>query len=63
MNPSAGLKTWYNQRASILNRHIEAVRKAKGPAPAPAPDAPKAEEPKADAPTAEEPKADAPKAN
>jgi outer membrane biosynthesis protein TonB len=53
MNPSAGLKTWYNQRASILNRHIEAVRKAKGPAPA----APKAEEAK----KAEEPKAEAPK--
>jgi len=34
MNPSAGLKDWYNQRAAILNQHIEAVRKAKGPAPA-----------------------------
>jgi hypothetical protein len=37
VNPSAGLKAWYDQRANILNRHIEAVRKAKGPAPAPAP--------------------------
>ena len=30
MNPSAGLKAWYDQRANILNKHIEEVRKAKG---------------------------------
>jgi hypothetical protein len=36
INPSAGLKAFYDQRANILNRHIEEVRKAKGPAPAPA---------------------------
>jgi hypothetical protein len=78
MNPSAGLKDWYNQRAAILNRHIEAVRKAKGPAPAEkaeekkdeAKPEPKAEEPKAEEkkeeakpePKAEEKKAEAPKA-
>jgi hypothetical protein len=28
--PSAGLKAWYDQRANMLNRHIEEVRKAKG---------------------------------
>ena len=32
INPSAGLKEWYDQR-NILNKHIDAVRKAKGPAP------------------------------
>jgi hypothetical protein len=40
INPSAGLKAWYDQRANILNKHIEDVRKAKGqtatPKPAPA---------------------------
>ena len=30
INPSAGLKAWYDQRATILNREIEAVRKANG---------------------------------
>jgi hypothetical protein len=30
VQPSHGLKDWYNQRASLLNRHLEAVRKAKG---------------------------------
>ena len=30
INPSAGLKAWYDQRAAILNREIEAVRKANG---------------------------------
>ena len=70
VNPSAGLKTWFDQRASILNRHIEAVRKANGTA-APAPKAEeKKEEPKTEAPKEEpkveekkeEPKAEAPKA-
>ena len=31
-NPTAGLKDFYDQRASILNRHIAAVRKAQGTA-------------------------------
>lgn len=30
INPSAGLKAWYDQRANMLNKHIEEVRKAKG---------------------------------
>jgi hypothetical protein len=30
INPGAGLKAWYDQRASMLNKHIEEVRKAKG---------------------------------
>ena len=37
VNPSAGLKAFYDQRANILNRHIDEVRKAKGPAAAPKP--------------------------
>jgi hypothetical protein len=37
INPSAGLKAWYDQRANILNRHIEDVRKAKGQTAAPKP--------------------------
>ena len=32
INPSAGLKTWYDQRANMLNKYIDEVRKAKGPA-------------------------------
>jgi len=48
-NPSAGLKDYYDQRASILNRHIEAVRKALSSA--------KKEEPKAEV-KKEEPKAE-----
>ena len=56
VNPSAGLKTWFDQRASILNRHIEAVRKANGTT-APAPKAEeKKEEPKAEEKKAEEKK-------
>ena len=65
INPSAGLKTWYELRATILNREIEAVRKAKG-TPAKPKDEPKAEtkkdEPKAD-PKTDEPKKDEPKAD
>jgi hypothetical protein len=34
INPSAGLKTWYDQRASSLGHYIDEARKAKGPAPA-----------------------------
>ena len=36
VNPSAGLKQWYEQRAAILRNAIAEVRKAKGPAPKPA---------------------------
>ncbi|WP_206107590.1 hypothetical protein [Paludisphaera rhizosphaerae] len=64
LNPNAGLKAWYDQRAGILNRHIEAVRKAKpAPAAAPAAEPKKEEAPKTEAPKAEEPKKEeAPKA-
>jgi hypothetical protein len=34
MNPSAGLKQWYEQRARILEQYIQEIRKTK-PAPAP----------------------------
>ena len=34
MNPSAGLKQWYDQRARILEQYIQEIRKTK-PAPAP----------------------------
>ncbi|ODT99128.1 MAG: hypothetical protein ABS79_04885 [Planctomycetes bacterium SCN 63-9] len=65
INPSAGLKQWYDQRASILNSHIEAVRKAKGPAPAAKKEETKKEEPKPETkkeePKKEEPKAEAKK--
>jgi hypothetical protein len=37
MNPSAGLKAFYDQRAAILNRHIDEVRKAQGKGPAATP--------------------------
>jgi hypothetical protein len=47
IEPSAGLKSWYDQRASILNREIEAVRKAKGTPEKPKDEA-KAAEPKKD---------------
>ncbi len=39
INPSAGLKQWYDTRAQILERYIQAIRKAKEPTP-------KKEEPK-----------------
>jgi hypothetical protein len=45
--PSAGLKAWYEQRASILNSEIEAVRKSLG-TPAKAKDEPKKDETKKD---------------
>ncbi|QEH35358.1 hypothetical protein OJF2_39090 [Aquisphaera giovannonii] len=68
VNPSAGLKEWYDQRANILNRHIEMVRKAKGPAPAaaakpaePKKDEAKPAEPKKDEAKPAEPKKDEPK--
>ena len=34
MNPSAGLKQWYEQRARILEQYIQEIRKTK-PAPTP----------------------------
>ena len=37
VNPSAGLKDWYDKRANMLNKHIEEVRKAKGQTAAPKP--------------------------
>jgi hypothetical protein len=35
INPSGGLKAWYDARANMLNKYIDEVRKAKGPAPTP----------------------------
>ena len=32
INPSAGLKQWYDTRARILEQYIQEIRKAKGPA-------------------------------
>jgi hypothetical protein len=75
IQPSAGLKTWYDQRASFLTREIDAVRKAKGtPAPAKAEakkeetkkeevkkEEPKKEETKKEEPKKEEPKKEEPK--
>src|SRR5271157_4829029 len=34
INPSGGLKAYYDQRAAMFNKYIDEVRKAKGPAPA-----------------------------
>jgi hypothetical protein len=56
VNPSGGLKAWYDQRASMLNKYIDEVRKAKGPAPAPKPAETKKEEPKPGETKKEEPK-------
>jgi len=55
INPSAGLKQWYDQRARFLDHYIEEIRKAKAPAAA---TPKKADEPKkVDAPKkADEPK-------
>jgi hypothetical protein len=46
VNPSAGLKQWYDQRAAILRQYIEEIRKAKGPGPTPRPDVTKPAETK-----------------
>jgi hypothetical protein len=46
INPSAGLKTWYDQRANMLNKYIDEVRKAKGQTTAPKPAEVKKQEPK-----------------
>jgi hypothetical protein len=61
INPSAGLKAWYDQRANMLNKHIEEVRKAKGPAPAAKPAEVKKEEPKKEEPKPAEVKKEEPK--
>jgi hypothetical protein len=52
INPSAGLKQWYDQRARILEQYIQEIRKVKGPAPTPK---------KEDAKPAETKKTDEPK--
>jgi hypothetical protein len=49
INPSAGLKAMYDQRANMLNKHIDEVRKARGQTAAPKPAEAKAAEPKKDA--------------
>jgi hypothetical protein len=41
VNPSAGLKQWYDERARIFGQYIQDIRKAKGPAPAATKDAAK----------------------
>jgi hypothetical protein len=46
INPSAGLKQWFDQRASMLRHYIDEIRKAKGPAPTPKKEETKAAEPK-----------------
>jgi len=46
IKPSAGLKTWYDQRANMLNKYIDEVRKAKGQTAAPKPAEVQKEEPK-----------------
>ena len=69
MQPSAGLKKWYDQRARILEQYIQEIRKTK-PAPAPKKDETKpaatkpadAPKPAAAAPPAAPPSAPATKA-
>jgi hypothetical protein len=46
INPSAGLKQWYDTRARILEQYIQEIRKAKGPAPTPKKEEAKKEEAK-----------------
>jgi hypothetical protein len=41
VNPSQGLKEWYDERARIFGQYIQDIRKAKGPPPAATKDAPK----------------------
>ena len=60
IQPSAGLKAWYDQRAAMLNREIEAVRKANGTTAKPKEEEPKKDEPKKDDVKKEEPKKDEP---
>jgi hypothetical protein len=61
VNPSAGLKALYDQRAAILNRHIDEVRKAKGPAATPKKDEAKPAEAKKEEPKKDEAKKEEPK--
>ena len=61
INPSAGLKAFYDQRANILNKHIEDVRKAKGQTAAPKPAEVKPAEVKKEAPKPAEVKKEEPK--
>lgn len=57
INPSAGLKQWYDTRARIMEQYIQEIRKAKGPAPTPKEQAKPAETKKAEEPKkAAEPK-------
>src|SRR5271157_2027142 len=56
INPSAGLKEWYDQRANMLNKYIDEVRKAKGQTAAPKPTEVKKEAPKPAEVKKEEPK-------
>ena len=60
IQPGDGLKEWYDQRASMLNRYIDAARKAKE-ASAPKKEESKKEEPKKEEPKKEEPKKEEPK--
>jgi outer membrane biosynthesis protein TonB len=61
MNPSAGLKQWYEQRARIMEQYIQEIRKTK-PAPAPKKEEAKPAPAKpADVPKPAEKKADTPK--
>ena len=61
MNPSAGLKQWYEQRARILEQYIQEIRKTK-PAPTPKKEEAKPAETKPAEPAKPaEKKADAPK--
>jgi hypothetical protein len=50
INPSAGLKQWYDTRARILDQYIQEIRKAKGPAPKKEETKPAAETKKTEAP-------------
>jgi hypothetical protein len=64
VNPSDGLTEMYTQRASVLERHIKAVRDAKGgeaKKDEPKKDDAKKEEPKKEEPKKEEPKKEEPK--
>jgi hypothetical protein len=56
VSPSDGLKQWYDQRAQILEKYIQEIRKTKGPAPAPKADTKPATPPKAAAPSTDAPK-------
>jgi len=58
--PSQGLKTWYDERASLLRREIEAVKAARPKKEEPKPE-PKKEEVKKEEPKKEEPKPEAKK--